>query len=136
MLDCGHGEGKLFGNRCCWFSKYGVISGPYFPAFGLNTERYGVSLRIQSEYRKIRTRNNSVFGHFSHSVGWHHFISTFFGSFWVTEKFSIAERFKYLFFIAMTIYDNGAYSKEAKQFYFKFTSYINFSDVFLLYCWL
>ena len=21
-------------------SKYGVISGPYFPAFGLNTERY------------------------------------------------------------------------------------------------
>ena len=33
-------------------SKYGVISGPYFP---------------QSEYRKIRTRNNSVFGHFSRS---------------------------------------------------------------------
>ena len=23
-------------------SKYGVISGPYFPAFGLNTEIYGV----------------------------------------------------------------------------------------------
>ena len=33
-------------------SKYGVISGPYFPAFGLNTEIYGVNLRIQSEYRK------------------------------------------------------------------------------------
>ena len=27
-----------------------------------------VSLRIQSEYRKIRTRNNSVFGRFSRSV--------------------------------------------------------------------
>ena len=27
-------------------SKYGVISGPNFPAFGLNTERYEVSLRI------------------------------------------------------------------------------------------
>ena len=26
------------------------------------------NLRIQSEYRKIRTRNNSVFGHFSCSV--------------------------------------------------------------------
>ena len=26
-----------------------------------------VNLRIQSEYRKIRTRNNSVFGHFSRS---------------------------------------------------------------------
>ena len=23
-------------------SKYGVISGPYFPVFGLNTEIYGV----------------------------------------------------------------------------------------------
>ena len=33
-------------------SKYGVISGLYFPVFGLNTEIY---LRIQSEYRKIRT---------------------------------------------------------------------------------
>ena len=22
-------------------SKYGVISGPYFPIFGLNTEKYG-----------------------------------------------------------------------------------------------
>ena len=34
-------------------SKYGVICGPYFPAFGLNTEIY--DLRIQSRYRKIRT---------------------------------------------------------------------------------
>ena len=35
--------------------------------FGLNTERYWVSLRIQSECGKIRTRKNSVFGHFSRS---------------------------------------------------------------------
>ena len=28
---------------------------------------YGVNLRIQSEYRKMETRNNSVFGHFSRS---------------------------------------------------------------------
>ena len=48
-------------------SKYWVISGPYFPVFGLNTEIYSVNLRIQSEYRKIRTRNNSAFGHFSRS---------------------------------------------------------------------
>ena len=32
------------------------FSGPYFPAFGLNTKRYRVSLRIQSECEKIRTR--------------------------------------------------------------------------------
>ena len=31
-------------------------------------QRYFVSLRIQSEYRKTRTRNNSLFGHFSRSV--------------------------------------------------------------------
>ena len=40
-------------------------SGPYFPAFGLNTEKYSVSLRIQSECGKIRTRKSSVSGHFS-----------------------------------------------------------------------
>ena len=31
-------------------------SGSYFPAFELNTERYGISLRIQSECGKIWTR--------------------------------------------------------------------------------
>ena len=39
-----------------------------FPAFGLKTERYELCLRIQSECGKIRTRENSVFGHFSRSV--------------------------------------------------------------------
>ena len=32
------------------------FSDPYFPLFGLNTERYSVSLRIQYECGKIRTR--------------------------------------------------------------------------------
>ena len=41
---------------------------PYFPAFGLDTKRYFVSLRIQPECRKIRTRKNSVFEHIWHSV--------------------------------------------------------------------
>ena len=31
-------------------------SSPYFPAFGLNTERYPVSLRIESKCGKIRIR--------------------------------------------------------------------------------
>ena len=31
------------------------FSGSYFPAFGLNTERYGVSLCIQSKCGKVRT---------------------------------------------------------------------------------
>ena len=53
----------------CKVFKYWVFSGPYFTAFRLNTERYSVSVRIQSQCRKIRTRKNSVFGHFSRSVG-------------------------------------------------------------------
>ena len=51
--------------RTAWkLSKYGVIFGSYFPVFRRNTEIYGVNLRIQSGYSKIRIRNNSVFGHF------------------------------------------------------------------------
>ena len=49
-------------------SKYGVFSALYFPVFGLNTEIYSVNLDIQSKYRKIRTRKNSAFGHFSRSI--------------------------------------------------------------------
>ena len=41
------------------------FSGPYFPVFGLNTEIYSINLRMRSKYRKIRSRKNSVFGHFS-----------------------------------------------------------------------
>ena len=32
------------------------FSGPYFPAFGLNTEWYSVSLRIRCKYGEIRSR--------------------------------------------------------------------------------
>ena len=31
------------------------FSGPHFPAFGLNTERYSLCFRIQPEYEKVRT---------------------------------------------------------------------------------
>ena len=33
-----------------------IYSGPHFPAFGVNTERYSVSLHIQPECGKMRTR--------------------------------------------------------------------------------
>ena len=35
---------------------YSEFSGPYFPAFGLNFERYVVSLGIHSECGKVQTR--------------------------------------------------------------------------------
>ena len=37
---------------CVKMSKKGVFSGPYFPAFEMNTERYFVLLRIQSKCGK------------------------------------------------------------------------------------
>ena len=42
-------------------------SGPYFPAFELNTQRYGVSLRIQSECEKMLTKKTPNTGTF-HAV--------------------------------------------------------------------
>ena len=63
----------LNGIHCVKSVHTGVISGTSFSAFGLNTERYEVPLRIQSECWKIRTRNNSVFGQFSRSDKEHNF---------------------------------------------------------------
>ena len=44
------------------------FSGPYFPVVGLNAENYSSNLRIQSEFRKIRTRKNYLFGQFQRSA--------------------------------------------------------------------
>ena len=48
----------IFGvtDHCVKSVRIRSYCGPYFPAFGLNTERYGVGLRNQSECEKIRTR--------------------------------------------------------------------------------
>ena len=46
-------------NKCITWNLYiakNYFSGPHFSAFGQNTERYGVSLCIQSKCRKMRTR--------------------------------------------------------------------------------
>ena len=43
-------------SQCVKSVRIRRYSGQHFPAFGLNMERYGVSLRIQSEYGKMRTR--------------------------------------------------------------------------------
>ena len=40
----------------------------FWSVFSCILTEYGELLRIQFEYRKIRTRKNSVFGHFSRSV--------------------------------------------------------------------
>ena len=44
------------GYHCVRSVCIGSFSGPYFQAFGLNMERYKVSLRIQSKCGKVQTR--------------------------------------------------------------------------------
>ena len=56
-----------------------------FPVFGLYTKIYGVNFRIQSEYGKVLTRKNSVFGYFSRNVCvkmWKHLVFEFFSIAW------------------------------------------------------
>ena len=55
------------------------FSGPYFLAFGLKTERYSVSLHIQYECGKIRTRKtpnkNTLHAVLHSSLSYYSFIS-------------------------------------------------------------
>ena len=47
---------SIFSLHCVKSVRMWCFSGPYLPAFELNTERYSVSLRIQSKCGKIWTR--------------------------------------------------------------------------------
>ena len=44
------------GTHCVKSLRIWIYSGPYFPAFGLNTERYGEPFIIQYKWRKTQTR--------------------------------------------------------------------------------
>ena len=44
--------------HCVKSVRIRTVSSSYFPAFWLNTERYGISLCIQSKWGKIRTRKS------------------------------------------------------------------------------
>ena len=46
----------IFDDHCVKSARIQSYSDPYFPTFGLNLERYGVSVLIQSKRGKIRTR--------------------------------------------------------------------------------
>ena len=51
---------KRSDHHCVKRVRIRSFSGPYFPAVALSTERYGVSLCIQSEFGKIRTRKTRI----------------------------------------------------------------------------
>ena len=78
--------------------------GPYFPVFGLNTEKYGVSIRIQSECRKIRTRktpNTDTFHAVGISIFSLHAIQTT-GRFSYSPVHNILEYYKVLLQVSLT----------------------------------
>ena len=70
---CKNSGNKLAYLHCVKTVHIWSFSGPCFPACEMNRERYSISLNIQSECRKKRTRktlNKDTFqGHFSSSDG-------------------------------------------------------------------
>ena len=56
VLDVCSGLGYASKKHCVKSVLIRSYSGPPLPAFGLNTERYSISLRSQSECGKTRTR--------------------------------------------------------------------------------
>ena len=56
LLTLGKCDTLFCRNHCVKSVCIMSYSGLYFPAFGLNTERQSLSLRIQSENEKMRTR--------------------------------------------------------------------------------
>ena len=61
----------LVSSHCVKIVRIRSYSGPHFTGFGLNTERYGVSFRIQSESGKMHTRitpNTDTFHAYSYSI--------------------------------------------------------------------
>ena len=98
-------SGKLsliFNSLCVKGVRIGSFSGPYFPTFGLNTERYSVS-PYSIQMQGNTDQKNSEYGHFSCSTclhkanhfdlpDWHltHILDltdNFFGNYVVTIKF-------------------------------------------------
>ena len=70
--------------KCPYSESFWSTLFPHFPAFGLNTESYSVSLLIQCEYGKCgknADQNNSEFGHFLHDAGFHIILVTLAASF-------------------------------------------------------
>ena len=80
-------------------------SGPHFPIFGLNTERYGLSLRIHSKCRIMRTRitpNEDIF----------HAVSTL-----VFNESNVLLHWTEMFSFIIFMYPRGhLFSKYAKNF--------------------
>ena len=68
-------------HHCQKYARFRSFSGPYFPAFGLMTERYSV-------LRKNTNQKNSEYGHFSRSARGTYRI-TFIHTAWKMSKYGV-----------------------------------------------
>ena len=88
IINFGKKKVSIKSHHCVKSVRTRSHSSQYFPAFGLITERYSVSLRIQSEWGKIQTRitpNTDTF-HAVHVTALQDFIRNFNGI--LDEKWS------------------------------------------------
>ena len=101
---------SLCGNHCVKNVQIRRYSGPYFPAFGLNTERYGVFLRIQSECGKMRTKitlNTDIFhaGNFVETCSFLWFLTTLWKTMLFQKVSTTGNQIKIQFFIPCYIHE-------------------------------
>ena len=61
---------KLSNYHCVKSVRIWRFSGPYFPSFGLNTERYSISLHIQFDSERKRTRKFRIRTLFTQCIIW------------------------------------------------------------------
>ena len=94
----------------------------FWPVFSCIRIEYGVNLRIQSEYRKIRTRNNSVFTQFSRSVSHFNILRLIYSR--VSKNFRTNFKLDLNRFYLCTVYPSltskSSPITQQKQYYFKF----------------
>ena len=97
------------GKHCVKFVRIRRYSGPHFPTFGLNTERYRLSLRIQSECGEMRTRITPNMDAFYTVKPVNHRWWSFFASIWslslLHSIFSSFLTFSLFFFLLFFFYN-------------------------------
>ena len=122
--------------HCVKIVRIRRFSGPYFPTLGLNTERYGVSLRIPVRMRENNDQKNSEYGYFSRSAtGYYFWLLTF-------RRYSSTELFRcphFLWFPSRHLLFQNQQWKHQNNFWnlFKINNKrTRMTSFWWLYCWL
>ena len=101
------------------------FSGPYFPAFGLNMERYSVSVRIQSECGKIQARKTPNTDSFKAGKV---FVISFYESrwYWLTHVIVVRGKVKIAVVHPKNIHENNSLVFRRNYMFKRFIVHINY----------